>query len=52
MQFKQNLPKIDPADYPKRWDAIRAYMSQNELDAVILYGDDRATYGTALIRYF
>lgn len=46
-----NLPKIDVADYPKRWDALRKYMHQQELDAMILYGDDRATYGAAHIRY-
>lgn len=51
MEFKQNLPKIDPADYPVRWKAINDYMEQSELDAVILYGDDRATYGSAHIRY-
>lgn len=48
---KENLPRIDPGDYPKRWNAVRQYMADNELDAVILYGDDRATYGAAHIRY-
>lgn len=51
MEFKANLPKIDPADYPRRWNNVRKYMDDNGLDAVILYGDDRATYGSAHIRY-
>lgn len=47
----KTLPRIGAQEYETRWNAVRAYMEQNDLDAVIAYGDDRFTYGPAHIRW-
>lgn len=45
------LPTIPQAEYPKRWGAVRRLMQERQLDLLLAYGDDRAVFGPAHIRW-
>ncbi|MCL1854200.1 MAG: Xaa-Pro peptidase family protein [Clostridia bacterium] len=45
------LPAIPESEYPKRWEQVRAMMDREELDLLLLYSDDRATFGSAHARW-
>lgn len=47
-----NLPKIPFEEYPQRWAKVQNVLKNEKLDMLLLYADDRHTYGTAYARYF
>ena len=47
-----NLPKIPVCEYKERWDKVQKVLADEGLDMILLYADDRFTYGNALGRYF
>ena len=47
-----NLPKIPLEEYPKRWAKVQEVLEAEKLDILLLYADDRHTYGTAYARYY
>lgn len=44
-------PTIPRGEYPRRWKQVQRLMREQELDLVIAYSDDRATYGPAHVRW-
>jgi len=44
-------PAIPPAEYPQRWARVQAMMADKELDLLVAYADDRATFGPAHARW-
>ncbi len=44
-------PTIPVAEYPLRWQKVQQLMAQQDLDLIIAYADDRATYGPAHARW-
>lgn len=44
-------PTIPPAEYPLRWRRVQALLAERELDLVVAYADDRATFGPAHARW-
>lgn len=47
-----DLPKISRAEYPIRQARVRDLMKQEQLDLLLVYADDRHTYGAAYARYY
>lgn len=47
-----NYPVIPREEYPLRWEKVQKVLQEQELDMILAYADDRATYGTAYGRYF
>lgn len=47
-----NLPRISREEYPIRWQKVQRILEEENLDLILAYADDRATYGTAYGRYF
>lgn len=45
-------PVIPREEYPLRWEKVQNVLKENDLDIILAYADDRATYGTAYGRYF
>ena len=48
----QNLPKIPIGEYRQRWDRAQQALRENGLDLMLVYADDRFTYGAAYARYY
>ena len=46
------LPKIPVSEYKERWDRVQEVLKDNDLDMLLVYADDRHTYGTAYARYY
>lgn len=46
------MPKIPLDEYPKRWARVQELLSQEKLDLLLAYADDRFTYGAAYARYY
>jgi len=46
-----NNPVIPGAEYPRRWKKVQKMMSEMNLDIVLAYADDRATFGAAHARW-
>jgi Xaa-Pro aminopeptidase len=44
-------PTIPASEYPERWEEVQAMMIALELDLLIAYADDRATFGPAHARW-
>ena len=44
-------PTIPASEYPRRWAQVRAMMEKEELDLLLIYSDDHATYGPAYARW-
>ncbi|MGE5373848.1 MAG: M24 family metallopeptidase [Bacteroidota bacterium] len=44
-------PSIPSSEYPERWKKVQALMDAQELDFLVAYADDRATYGPAHARW-
>jgi Xaa-Pro aminopeptidase len=44
-------PSIPSSEYPQRWQRVQAMMSRMDLDLLIAYADDRATFGPAHARW-
>jgi hypothetical protein len=51
MHANDPLPTIPDQEYPKRWTSVQQMMEQQELDLVLAYADDRATFGPAHARW-
>lgn len=45
-------PVIPREEYPQRWQKMQKILEDQQLDLILCYADDRATYGTAYGRYF
>ena len=46
-----SLPTIPASEYPTRWAQVRAMMEKEELDLLLIYSDDHATFGPAYARW-
>ncbi len=44
-------PMIPPEEYPARWRRVQSLMEAAGLDLLIAYGDDRAVFGPAHVRW-
>jgi Xaa-Pro aminopeptidase len=49
--MQRPLPTIPRDAYPLRWGAVRRLMQERKLDLLLAYGDDRAVFGPAHIRW-
>lgn len=47
-----DYPVIPREEYPQRWQKVQKILRSSDLDLILCYADDRATYGTAYGRYF
>ena len=47
-----HLPRIPLEEYPQRWAKVQKVLESEKLDMLLLYADDRHTYGTAYARYY
>jgi len=50
--MRKEFVRIPREEYPMRWEKVQQVMLENDLDAIITYSDDRATYGNAYARYY
>lgn len=48
----KQFPRIPRSEYPLRWEKVRQVMKDHDLDMMLLYADDRHTYGAAYARYY
>ena len=48
----QNLPRIPAAEYRQRWEKVQQVLRDEALDMLLVYADDRHTYGAAYARYY
>src|SRR5512139_2595594 len=44
-------PIIPASEYPERWKKVQVMMAKQELDFLVAYADDRATFGPAHARW-
>lgn len=44
-------PSIPASEYPERWAKVQAMMAGKQLDFLVAYADDRATFGPAHVRW-
>ena len=44
-------PHIPAAEYPERWRRVQAMMAARDLDLLVAYADDRASFGPAHARW-
>src|SRR5512139_4053738 len=44
-------PIIPASEYPLRWRKVQAMMAEQDLDFLVAYADDRATFGPAHARW-
>ncbi len=44
-------PIIPPEEFPRRWRQVQALMRAEDLDLLLAYGNDRAVFGPAHIRW-
>jgi len=44
-------PVIPPEEFPRRWRQVQALMQAEELDLLLAYGNDRAVFGPAHVRW-
>lgn len=47
-----NLPRIPAEEYRQRWDKVQTVLKEQNLDLLLVYADDRHTYGAAYARYY
>ena len=48
----KNLPRIPRDEYRTRWERVQEVLRAENLDILLVYSDDRFTYGTAYARYY
>lgn len=46
------LPRIPREEYPLRWNRVQEVLARENLDMLLIYADDRQTYGAAYARYY
>lgn len=51
MAQQHTKPGIPDSEYPERWKRVQAAMAEQELDFLVAYADDRATFGPAHARW-
>lgn len=51
MANKSTKPTIPITEYAERWKQVQAMMAEKNLDFVVAYADDRATFGAAHARW-
>jgi Xaa-Pro aminopeptidase len=44
-------PTIPPEEYPRRWRRVQSLMQAERLDLLVAYGNDRAVFGPAHVRW-
>ena len=44
-------PTIPPEEYPRRWRRVQSLMEAEGLDLLVAYGNDRAVFGPAHVRW-
>jgi Xaa-Pro aminopeptidase len=44
-------PTIPISEYPERWEKVQAMMADQDMDILVAYADDRATFGPAHARW-
>jgi len=44
-------PAIPQSEYPERWEKVHQWMDEENLDILVAYADDRATFGPAHARW-
>lgn len=47
----ENLPTIPSIEYPQRWVRVQEMLDAHDLDFLVAYADDRATFGAAHARW-
>lgn len=50
--MEQKFVRIPREEYPSRWEKVRRIMKDHDLDMILTYSDERATYGNAYARYY
>lgn len=50
--MQREVIRIPREEYPIRWEKVKNVMKENNLDILLTYSDDRATYGNAYGRYY
>lgn len=50
--MEQKFVRIPREEYPMRWEQVRRIMREQNLDMILTYSDERATYGNAYTRYY
>jgi len=51
MTRQSDRPQIPADEYPVRWSRVQALLAERELDLLVAYADDRATFGAAHARW-
>src|SRR5512143_2110172 len=51
MSVPDGQPRIPDEEYSRRWRQVQALMDRLKLDLVLAYGDDRAVFGPAHVRW-
>lgn len=51
MSSEQTRPVIPASEYPQRWKKVQRWMAAQDLDILVAYADDRATFGAAHARW-
>ena len=51
MLQNQSKPTIPQSEYPERWAKVQDWMAERNLDVLVAYADDRATFGPAHARW-
>jgi Xaa-Pro aminopeptidase len=46
-----STPRISATEYPERWRRVQALMAARDLDFLVAYADDRASFGPAHARW-
>ena len=51
MSGQPDRPQIPVGEYPVRWSRVQALLAERDLDLLVAYADDRATFGAAHARW-
>ena len=51
MAHQEPQPRIPATEYPERWRKVQAMMAAQDLDVLVAYADDRASFGPAHARW-
>lgn len=50
--MQEELIRIPRTEFTRRWEKVQMLMQEQNLDMILAYSDDRATYGNAYARYY
>ena len=51
MPGQPDRPQIPAGEYPVRWSRVQTLLAERDLDLLVAYADDRATFGAAHARW-